>query len=58
MNTRIQNLISMFKIERKYSNSGLNNDLWEHNYTEGYEQLEEERKKAICFLKGAFNWQP
>ena len=53
MNSRLETLLSKFSLERKYANSGLPNDLWEHDYTEGYKQLEIERKKAIDFLKKA-----
>ena len=53
MNSRIETLLSKFHLERKYANSGLDNDIWEHDYTEGYKQLEIEREKAIKFLKEA-----
>lgn len=53
MNSRILNFLSTFKLNRKYVNSGLDNDIWEHDYSEGYKQLEIERKKAIDFLKKA-----
>lgn len=53
MNSRLDTLLSKFHLERKYVNSGLENDIWEHDYTEGYKQLEIERKKAIDFLKKA-----
>ena len=53
MNSRLETLMSKFHLERKYANSGLQNDIWEHDYTEGYKQLEIERKKAMNFLKEA-----
>lgn len=53
MNSRLETLLSKFSLERKYANSGLPNDIWEHDYTEGYKQLEIERNKAIDFLKKA-----
>lgn len=53
MNSRLETLLSKFSLERKYANSGIENDTWEHDYTEGYKQLEIERKKAIDFLKKA-----
>lgn len=53
MNSRIDTLLHTFRLERKYANSGLENDIWEHDYTEGYKQLENEREKAIKFLKEA-----
>ena len=53
MNSRLDTLLSTFHLERKYAGSGLPNDIWEHDYTEGYKQLEIERKKASDFLKKA-----
>ena len=53
MNSRLETLLSKFHLERKYANSGIENDTWEHDYTEGYTQLEIERKTAIDFLKKA-----
>ena len=53
MNSRLETLLRKFSLERKYSYSGLENDIWEHDYTEGYKQLEAEREKAIRFLKEA-----
>lgn len=53
MNSRLETLLSKFHLERKYANSGLYNDIWEHDYSEGYNQLEIERKKAISFLRNA-----
>ena len=53
MNSRLETLLRKFSLERKYSYSGLENDIWEHDYTEGYKQLEVEREKAIRFLKEA-----
>lgn len=53
MSSRLVTLLSKFGLERKYYSSGLENDIWEHDYTEGYKQLEIERKKAIKFLKEA-----
>lgn len=53
MNSRLETLLSKFSLERKYAGSGLHNDIWEHDYTEGYKQLEIERKKTIDFLKKA-----
>ena len=53
MNSRLETLLSKFHLERKYVNSGLDNDIWEHDYSEGYVQLEIERQKAVDFLKKA-----
>lgn len=57
MNSRLTTLLSKFKLERKYFNSGLENDIWEHDYTEGYRQLEIERKKSFDFLENALKDQ-
>lgn len=54
MNSRINTLLGNFSLERKYINSGLENHVFEHDYAKGYRQLEIERKKAIEFLKKAF----
>lgn len=54
MNSRLETLLSMFHLKRKYAGSGLANDIWEHDYEEGYKQLEIEREKALTFLKKAF----
>ena len=53
MMARVTSLLKLFHLERKYTNSGLPNDIWEHDYTEGYKQLEIERKKTMDFLKKA-----
>lgn len=53
MNSRLETLLSKFRLERKYASSGLENDIWEHDYEEGYKQLEVEREKAMNFLKEA-----
>lgn len=53
MNSRLETLLKKFHLERKYANSGLENDIWEHNYEDGYKQLELERQKATEFLKKA-----
>lgn len=50
MNSRLDTLLGKFHLQRKYMNSGLKNDIWEHDYTEGYRQLNIERKKSIDFL--------
>lgn len=53
MNSRLETLLKKFHLERKYANSELNNDIWEHDYSKGYEQLEAEKEKAMDFLKKA-----
>lgn len=54
MNSRINTLLENFSLERKYIDSGVKNDIFEHDYSKGYERLEIERKKSIDFLKKAF----
>lgn len=53
MNSRLETLLTKFHIKRKYANSGLENNLWEHDYSDGYLQLEVERNKATKFIKNA-----
>ena len=53
MFSRIEMFLSKFGIERKYVNSGLENDLFESNYTDGKKQLEVERTKVINYLMEA-----
>ena len=55
MNSRLETLLGKFHLERKYASSGLENDIWEHNYEDGYKQLELERQKATDFLKKALD---
>lgn len=54
MNSRLETMLKKFHLERKYAGSQLKNDIWEHDYTEGYRQLELEREKAAAFLKASF----
>lgn len=51
MLSRMDTLFNTFDLRRKYVDSGINNDLFECDYSKGYKQLEIERKKAIKFLK-------
>lgn len=51
MNSRLNTLLKKFHLERKYANSKFENDLWEHDYSEGYMQLVIERNKAFEFLR-------
>ena len=56
MNSRIDTLISKFNLKnRKYNGSKITKENLEHDYTEAYKILEEERKKANSFLKKALN---
>ena len=53
MLSRIDTLLSKFNMRRKYVDSGLKNELFEHNYLQGKMLLNKEREKSICFLKKA-----
>lgn len=53
MNSRLETLLSKLGVERKYIHSGLENDIWEHDYREGNRQLKLEREYAVKFLKEA-----
>lgn len=53
MNSRMDTLLKKFRLERKFASSGLENDIWEHDYSEGYRVLEQEREKANDFLNKA-----
>lgn len=56
MNSRLDTLISKFKLKNRYFN-GENIDLnnLNHDYTESYKILEEERKKSEDFIKRALD---
>lgn len=51
MNSRIDTLLKKFDLERKAEWAGLDNDLFEAEYSETYSLLELERKKALDFLR-------
>lgn len=51
MFSRIESLLKMFSLQRKYYNSGIPNNLFECDYTYGKSILEAERKKALVLLK-------
>lgn len=53
MNSRIETLLKTFNLERKYISAGLDNDIWEHDYSISYKTLEIEREKSIAFLRDA-----
>ena len=56
MNSRIDTLISKFNLKnRKYNGSKITKENLEHDYTEAYKILEEERKKSDAFLKKALD---
>ena len=54
MHSRLETLLKKFRLERKYAASGLENDLWEHDYSEGYRVLDRERERTMEFLRKAF----
>ena len=53
MNSRLETLLDKFDLKRKYANSNLENDIWEHDYSIGYKQLVIERRRASEFLNRA-----
>lgn len=55
MNSRLNTLLSMLDLKRKYKASGLKNDFFKCNYRIGQEQLKEERMKAEKFLRKAMH---
>lgn len=54
MLSRMDTLMHTFGLERKYVNSGIDNDLLECDYFYGFKQLEKEREKVNKFLDKAF----
>ena len=55
MMTRIDSFLGKFELQRKYIDSGLENELFECDYEIGYQILEKERGKVMEFLKDAMN---
>lgn len=55
MMSRIDTLLKKFKLQRKFVDSGLHNELFECDYDLGYEILAKERVKVIEFLKKSMN---
>ena len=53
MKSRIDTLLTKFSLERKYVNSDLKNDIYEHDYSESYGVLENERRKSLEFLQNS-----
>lgn len=51
MMSRIDTLLEKFSLQRKYAGNNLENNIWEHDYQIGYNQLEYERKVAIDYLR-------
>lgn len=56
MNSRIETLISKFNLKnREYNNKNITPENLNHDYTEAYKVLKEERKKSEIFLKAALD---
>lgn len=53
MISRIDTLLSKFSMQRKYVESGISNDLFEHDYEKGKLTLAKEQEKTYSFLKKA-----
>lgn len=54
MNSRLETLLSKFKLkDRKYNGKKITKENLNHDYTEAYQILEEERKKSDKFLSKA-----
>lgn len=53
MGSRLETFLHKFSVERKYVNSGFQNDIFECDYQIGYAQLNKERKKARKFIINA-----
>ncbi|HBJ12567.1 MAG TPA: hypothetical protein DDY53_04515 [Clostridiales bacterium] len=56
MNSRLDTLISKLHLKnRRYNGKNITKENLEHDYTEAYQILEEERKKSDAFLKNALD---
>ena len=55
MNSRIDTLLSKFKLEDRYFRGKITGELLQHNYIKTYEILEKEKIKSKDFLKKAIN---
>lgn len=55
MNSRIDTLINKFKLENRRFTGRITKENLEHDYTEAYKILEEERKKSDEFLRKALD---
>lgn len=51
MNSRLNTLLAFLDLERKYIDSGLENDVFEHDYSIGVSRLQGERVHTIEFLR-------
>lgn len=57
MMSRMETFLKKFDLERKYVDSGLENDLFECEYSTGFAKLNIERQKALSFLKRSMGMQ-
>lgn len=56
INSRIDTLLKTFKLENRwYDSQKMNTNYLEHNYTEAYKILNNERKKSASFLRDALS---
>ena len=55
MMSRMDTLFEKFDLKRKYINSGLNNDILECDYNNGYKALVNEQKKLLNFINQQIN---
>lgn len=55
MNSRIETLLSKFKLENRYYKGKIDKELLKADYMEAYKILKEERKKSLTFLKKALD---
>lgn len=55
MNSRIETLLSKFKLEDRKFNGKITEKCLKHNYEDAYKILEKERKKSNAFLKKALD---
>lgn len=55
MFSRMDTLLTTLDLKRKYIDSGLENDVFEHNYQVGYANLYKEREKVISFLRSSMS---
>lgn len=55
MNSRLDNLLSIFKLEDRKYNGNLDSSYLKINYSQAYDILEEEKIKAIDFLNRSIN---
>lgn len=57
MNSRLETLLSKFKLEKRRYNGKITDELLKHDYNETYKILDKERKKANDFIKKALDFK-